>query len=395
MLFDVGILFLVGHFLEGMGIFPLSVPVFLLRQRQALVFQDSHRHLCDGHAGGQARGVNGCHMDKPRNRFGCLNDKVTVLFGASDTGEGGNDLTEVDAGYAPGGQPAHQSQPLRGGLGGIRRCHHGGCGAGQQVAVRSRGDQNTLALGSGDLENGMLHPAALGLVQQHVLACPGDDGEEAISCHPGHLIRIAAGTVQQPGALHGLPGGGGDGEAVLLLNADNLKVSLQLHAIVHGVADGGNGQVIGADDARIGHIQGFADLFGQVRLHLAGFLSGDQPDAVDAVFKAAVVELFQNCLFFGCAEGDHQRTVVLVMDIQLPGRLIKKANALGIHPGLQGAGFRVISAVNDAGVGTGGTHGNIVLFFQKTHPQIVPAQFSGCHTADHAGTDNGNVIPHE
>ena len=128
---------------------------------------------------------------------------------------------------------------------------------------------------------------------------------------------------------------------------------------------------------------------------MAGFLSGDQPDAVDAVFEAAVVELIQNRLFFGCAEGDHQRTVVFVMDIQLPGRFIKKANALGIHPGLQGAGFRVISAVNDAGVGTGGTHGNIVLFFQKTHPQIIPAQFSGCHTADHAGTDNGNVIPHE
>ena len=83
------------------------------------------------------------------------------------------------------------------------------------------------------------------------------------------------------------------------------------------------------------------------------------------------------------------------MDVQVSGRFIEETDALGVQLRFQGARLRVIAAVNDAGVGTGSAHGNIVFLFQQTDTQIVPAQLSGCHTADHTGTDNGNVIPHE
>ena len=152
----------------------------------------------------------------------------------------------------------------------------------------------------------MLHPASLGLVQQHVLTGTGNDGEEAVTGHLGHLVGIAAGAVEKVSALHRFPFGGSDGKAVILLDFNDLEIPLQFHAVVHGVANGGNGQVIGADDARIGHIQSLADLFGKVGLHFPGFLSGNQFDAVDAVFKAAVIQLLHSRLFLRRAKGNHQ-----------------------------------------------------------------------------------------
>jgi Na+/alanine symporter len=86
--------------------------------------------------------------------------------------------------------------------------------------------------------------------------------------------------------------------------------------------------------------------------------------------------------------------VVLVGHMELLGCLKEHADAGGVELCLQRARFRVIAAVDDAGVGLCGTHGHVVVLFKQANRQLILAQFPGHHAADDTGANDRYIINH-
>ena len=72
----------------------------------------------------------------------------------------------------------------------------------------------------------------------------------------------------------------------------HLKIQEQLRAVVHGVAHGGDGQLIGADDRPCGRMEGAGHGPGQARLQPPGLLPVYDPQLLHAVCHSPGVELF-------------------------------------------------------------------------------------------------------
>ena len=82
------------------------------------------------------------------------------------------------------------------------------------------------------------------------------------------------------------------------------------------------------------------------------------------------------------------------MYIQLPGRFVQQRHTGRVELGFQRAGDGVVTAVDNAGIGPGCTHGHIVFLFQQADLQIVPGKLPGCHSAHHTGANDRNIIEH-
>ena len=356
--------------------------------------ENIHSVFRNGHAGGQARGVNGSHVDEIAHTGTGTDDEIAICLGSPDTGEGSDDLTESDTGNTLGGQPDDHVDTGGGDLLILRGFHPGRGGAGQQIAVNRGGDQDTLAFLGRNLENGMGSTEAFRLVQQQVLTGSGDDGKGFVTGHGGDLVGISTGAVDQIFGLDALPVRGGNGKnAVLLCNAGNRKIHLQIHAVVHGVTHGSDGQLVGADDTGSGNIQHQRHGRGQVGFLFPGFITGEQGHTGNAVFNTPVVKRPDGGLFLR-AKGADKGAVAHAGNMQLLRSGVELFDTLDVHLRLHGTGLWVETAVNDTAVGLGSTAGNVILLFQQTHIQLIPGQFSCQHTADDACANNDYIINH-
>ena len=126
------------------------------------------------------------------------------------------------------------------------------------------------------------------------------------------------------------------------------------------------------------------------RLHGADFIAGENFQIGQSVFAAVCFqfpELWQ--VFF--AGGQDQRTNGLKTKVQFPVQFGKLFSALIAKTALQFAVAFCVSAVHDGAVCLGGTHGNIVGFFDQCNVQLIAAQPSGDGGANDTGTNDANV----
>ena len=252
------------------------------------------------------------------------------------------------------------------------------------------GDQHALTHLGGGVEDGAGGGLTALLVQQHVLAAAGVDREGLVAQHLGDLVGVHARAVDEVAGLHGAAVGGGKDVALGgLLNGDHLKVQLKLRAVVHGVADGGDGQAVGAHDGTRGSIESAGQVGVEVGLHGEKLLLLHDAQTLHAVCHAAAVDI----LYLGALvlKGHHQRAVALVTDTQLGADLLHHLGAADVHAGLHGACLGVKARVDDGGVGGGGTACHVVLLVHNANSQIIRGQSAGDHTAHNTRADHGNV----
>ena len=244
----------------------------------------------------------------------------------------------------------------------------------------------------GHLEDGAADQSALALVQEHIFSRSWEDFREGVSCQPGNLPGVDSGAVYNPLSLHLLPLTAGEDKALILpLNVCHPEVPVKGYAVVHGVSHGGDGQLIGADNPGGGGKKHPGHHGRKPRLQSPGFLTGEEGQAGNPVFLTPAVKPLQlGVLLRG--EGADESAVVFVRHMKLPGGFVQEGISLPVEPGFESPRLRVVSGVDDAGVGLGGSHGHVVFRFQKTNFQSVPGKLPGSHGAHHPGTDNCHLI---
>ena len=213
----------------------------------------------------------------------------------------------------------------------------------------------------------MFYTAALGLVQKHIFTGTGNDGKVIIAHHICDLIAVTAGAVKYILAANTFTGGSGNQIAIcLLFDGRNRKIPHELHPIIHRIANRGDGQVIGADNARIGNMQHTCNRSRKIRLDCPGFLTGEDLKAGRLIDHAPLIKLLYSRVFLFPKGADH-RSVLNARHVQLFCSLIEQFNTNGIQLRLQRTRFRVVAAVNNAAVCPAGTGSHIIFLFQQTN----------------------------
>jgi len=165
-----------------------------------------------------------------------------------------------------------------------------GSGAEEEVSVDSGGHQHTLAHGTGQLEDGAAHQAAVLPVQQAVFAPAGGDvqlpGRDHVVQHVG-IDACRVDNIPRPEvALLRV-----DGPALLAPGkARDLCVEPEVHAVGIGVLRQGDGHIEGADNAAGGRPQGGNGVFADVGLQLVEPPGVHDLQPFHAVFHAVFIE---------------------------------------------------------------------------------------------------------
>ena len=370
------------------GAAAMTGEVLLLCQGQSVIGQQLRRVLGDGRCGGETGGADARQVQKVGG--GQLNDEVPTVCGGTHPGKVADGLPEVHRGHRLLGGLPHKGQPVGGG-GHVVPLHRGGVGPYDQVAVDGGGHQDALAVGAGALEDHVAHPVSLALVQQEVLAPGGVDGKGG---GRGHLmdglgpdaggvdhvpaVEVALVGVDQPALFRGLqPGNGGVQVELCAVDYGSLR---QGQTVLPGGADGGGGSVEGR-----GHP------VGQVGVHGSGLVPGEQLELRHAVGLSPLEQGVEGSVILR-REGQDQGAAGAVGDIQFGAQLLGQLSAPHVEPGHQGTGLRVITGVEDGGVGLGGAVGHVVFPLQNSDLQLVAGELEGgCRAGDAAANDE-NVI---
>ena len=226
------------------------------------------------------------------------------------------------------------------------------------------GDQHALTVLARQLEDGVVHMPCRRVVQQEVIAAPGNDLHrvggihgvvQLVRMHTGgvhHQARLKAALVglHAPAALDG--GKAGDG-----------GIKLELYAIFCGVLGKSIGQAKGADDAAGGCPHGSHRVIGNVRLHLDQLVAFDNAQALYAVGHAVFVQLYQIRAVL-LAQTHHQAAALVVGKIQFFGKGRHTAAALHIQLGHQAAVGGIVACMDNGAVGLGGAAADILLLIQ-------------------------------
>ena len=256
--------------------------------------------------------------------------------------------------------------------------------------------QHALTHLGGGVEDGAGGGLTALLVKQHVLAAAGVDREGLVAQHLGDLVGEHARRVDEVAGLHGAAVGGGKPKAFGfpealggLFNGNYLKVQLKLRAVVHGVADGGDGQAVGAHNGTCGRIESAGQVRVEVGLHSEQLILLHDAKPLHTVLHTAAVDgLHLGALIL---KGYHQRAVALVADPQLGADLLHHLGAAHVHAGLHGACLGVKARVDNGGVGGGSPACHVVLLVHDANFQIIRGKSAGDHTAHNTRADHGNV----
>ena len=211
--------------------------------------------------------------------------------------------------------------------------------------------------------------------------------------HVVEHVGVGAGRVHHGPGLEGPDGGDHLPVAVLqLLEVGHLGVAQELGAVHGRVLRIGHGQLIGTNDAAGANQQSFLSFAAYVGLPLSELCFVDDPKlAPDAVLPALIQQLFQRRVAF-LTKGNHQRGVPLYGHVQLLVELIEHGVAQDVELGLKGAGFRIVAAVDDGGVGLALPVADIVGLFQQQHLGLAAHELSGCAATHHTAADDDHIV---
>ena len=303
----------------------------------------------------------------------------------------GDHLAQGQVLHGNAGLLAHFVQAGLGGGGGLLVLNVDGGGAHDGVAMHGGADQNALAVLAGQLEDGVLHKAAGGAVQQEVIAPAGDDLHGRAACLIVELIRVqtrgvyhhlgldvALGGVQLPAAVHGG-------------HFQHFGVKLELRAVLGGVLGEGKGQAEGAHNAAGGGVQGGHGVVGDVRLHLLQLVLLHDAQALYPVGHAVFIQLVQGGAVL-LAHAHNQAAVLLVVEVQLLGQGGHHPAALHVQFGHEGAVGGVKTGMNDGAVGLGGAAAHVLFPFHHQNVCLVAGKLPGDGTAGNACADDHDVI---
>ena len=209
--------------------------------------------------------------------------------------------------------------------------------------------------------------------------------------HGVYLIGPDTGSVDDAAGLYRAAG---HGQAVAALDGFGigyLAAAAQLHAVAHRHLGHGQCVLPRVYDGGAGCPQCAADLLGEVRLHGKGLFLGKDLHAGHAVGGAVLKQMLQvgQLLLVQC---QHQRTALLVGDIQLCADLFSQRYAAHIQPCHVGAGGGVVACVENGAVGLGGAVCHIVLGLKDDHLVVVARQRVGGSGTDDTTADDSYII---
>ena len=281
-------------------------------------------------------------------------------------------------------------QARLGGGSGVGVLHIDGGGANDGVAVDGGSHQNALALFAGELENGALHEAARGAVQEEVVAPAGDDGHGIVRDHVVEPAGVNACGVDHDSGLQVASDGPDPPAALDFLDVGDLGVELELHAVAGGVLCQGVCQAEGTDNAAGGGIEGGDGPVGDVGLQGCQLLPLDDAQALHAVFDAVLVEPDQVGTV-SLVQHDHERAVLAVVEVQLlaqGGHHLAPEDVELCH---EGAVLGVVACVDDGGVGLGGAAADILRPLHHEDGCVLPGELPGNGTAANACADDDDI----
>ena len=265
--------------------------------------------------------------------------------------------------------------------------------------MNRRSHQHSLAHLARKLENGVGHMASRLLVQQAVFALSGRDVNLPGAHHVVERVGVNSRRIDHVFGRHNrslaVP-------AVLRLQlistgspADALYFGqeTEFHAIVAGVLRQGDGQAEGAHDAAAGRVQGRHHAVRHIRLHLPGLVPADNGQAGNAVLAPLLIQLLQP-RFLLLVKAEHQGTVPLEIEIQLPGQFLHHAISLHIEPCLERSRNRVVACVHNGAVRLGSAGADVLLPLHDAGAQVIAGQFPGNGTSDHAAANDHRIEIH-
>ena len=151
--------------------------------------------------------------------------------------------------------------------------------------------------------------------------------------------------------------------AARLFRRRYFETSVQLRAVIHGVADCRYRKSVRAYDAARGRVQRRKRFVGNVLFQRPEFVPPDDFQPRYAVFFAAPFQLFQRTGFF-IGKRDDKRTVVAVFYAELRAQRRHHAIALYVEFRFQRTGRRVEPRVHDAAVRLACAHAYVAFFFE-------------------------------
>ena len=234
---------------------------------------------------------------------------MRVALGAH-AGEVGDDAAR--GGARPGALGARDdgSEALRRGGEGILVILRDGAGAHEEVAVDGGTHEDALARGRGHLEHRAREVRLEAVVIQVILAANWGYMELAGGELVMELIGVDARRVYHGAGADDLAVHEGDGEALPLTGeVGDARVKRDAHAVLDGVLERGEGNLIRVADGARRDAQRAGDLGRQGRLELTCLVSGDDREPLDAAGAAALEKTREGDLVL-VAKADHQRLVV-------------------------------------------------------------------------------------
>ena len=359
-----------------------GVPVRLLAQRFAGLFEQLDHALSDGGRGGEAGGFDAAQVDQALGRGGNFDDKVVPVIHArcfamsvavgAQPGEHGDDVAQIERRDHLERAQANLLQPFGGGGAIVLVRNVVGGGAAKRVAVQRSRHQDAFADFGRHGEEHVVD-RDFSLVEDHVLAAARGDGE--IRAHAGavhHLVGEEPGSVDRPAAAEITAAGLDAKDAPAVVEDEILESggSEHLRAVLDGIFRGGDGHGEGVAQPAGGRPQRAADLRVDVGLAVAHLLAGDEVHARHAVLASLLEQAVELEQLEG-PDGDDVISAALEGEIQLAGQVVPQRVGGHVHFGLERAGEGVIAGMHDGRVGRAGAHADISFFFDQQDAELV------------------------
>ena len=379
--------------MEGAARLPFGLKIAFFPQRQARLRKPADQLLRNRRRRRQAGRIDAERMPELRPFGGSPHHKIPARQRGAHAGKRADHLPQRQGFHRSRRRAADLLQPFAGNVAVFPAIHLVRGRPDEQIAVHRGGDQHALSGGRRHLEQRVRHQIPRAFIQQQVFAAARYDRRRPLPQHAGDFVGIQPGAVEHIPRLHLLSAGIQAKAPVGLLDALHPEIRAQLHAVVHRVPHGGNGQLIGADDARRGAPQRAGRLFRHLRLQRAHLFPGKQRQPRHTVGKPSLIQPRKG-VFVLRGKGQHQRAVVPVRHLQLRRKRRHHRRAAHIEPGLLRSRQRIKPAVDDRTVGAGRSHRHILIPLQQANPQVIAGQLAGGQRADHPGADNHYIIQH-
>ncbi len=252
-------------------------------------------------------------------------------------------------------------------------------------------DEDALAHGPGQHEDGVRDVGAGRRVEQLVLAAAGLDGEGLCRRHVVDRVGVDAGGVDDAAGAEGAAvGRDGPGVAVAGERGHG-RVEGELDAVGAGVLEKGDREAEGVADAGRGRPERGDGLVRDVWLHAEKLFSLDDAKALDAVLAAA----FEEGLEAGAGVvggADDERSDAHEGELEVAREVVEEGVTLDVEAGHERAGTRVEAGVDDGGVGLGGSAADVVGGLEHEEAALVAGKLAGRGAAAHARTDDDDVV---